>query len=76
MVGIVSGIDVFMEQWEYEYSQPRAYDYARCVTCGGAGDIKDLDKNYTAKYPNGKYPYYPVMKLLDAVLWEYGAILP
>ena len=29
MVGIVRGIDVFMEQWEYEYSQPRAYDYAR-----------------------------------------------
>ena len=22
-------IDVFMAQWEYEYSQPRAYDYAR-----------------------------------------------
>lgn len=22
-------LDVFMKQWEYEYSQPRAYDYAR-----------------------------------------------
>ena len=51
-------------------------DFYDKVIIGGAGDIKDLDKHYTAKYSNGKYPYYPVMKLLDAVLWEYGAILP
>ena len=50
-------------------------DFYDKVIIGGEVDIKNLDKHYTAKYAVGKYPDYPVMKLLDAALWEYDATL-
>lgn len=57
------------------FSKSALEDFYDKVIIGGVGDMRALVAHYTAKYTKGQYPDYPVMKLLDAALWVYGATL-
>ena len=58
------------------FSESALEDFYDKVVIGGYTDVTSLINHYSAQKSAKNYPYYPVMKLLDAALWEYGATLP